>query len=175
MENKYNNGSIILHWIQGALILFIMITGSLVLSEMPSGAEKINSYKIHMIVGLVIFALTALRVIALRVSKPDALKVGSLREKAISINHFLIYAVIIAMALSGIVLSKVSGLSEIVFFGSSMPIPENLKEFTPSLVHSVLAKALVFLTAMHIVGVFSYMLKTKENVLSRMWFGKKVL
>ncbi len=170
MQNSYSKGSIVLHALQGIMLLFILLTGSLILSEMPNNVEKIGSYKIHMIVGLIIFILTFIRItFLLKSPKVEPLHVNGIRAKLIKINHILIYVVVIAMAISGIVLSQLSGLGEIVFFGANKLIP-NLEEFLPYFSHVILSKVLMFLIVMHVVGVFSYMFKTKENILIRMWF-----
>jgi len=51
-------------------------------------------------------------------------------------------------------------------------LPENFKALTVGVVHGMLSKVLIALIVIHIIGVFSYMLKTKENILKRMWFPK---
>jgi len=170
MQNSYSKGSIVLHALQGVMLLFILLTGSLILGDMPNNMDKIGSYKIHMIVGLIIFILTFIRItFLLKSPEITPLHVDGIRAKLIKINHILIYVVVIAMAISGIVLSQLSGLGEIVFFGANNPMP-NLEEFLPYFSHVILSKVLMFLIVMHVVGIFSYMYKTKENILTRMWF-----
>lgn len=166
---KYSTGSIVLHTIQGLGLLFILITGSLVLSEMPDNVEKISSFAIHMILGVTLLFLTIVRIwFILKSPKPEALKISSFRQKLIKINHVLIYVVIIAMGISGIVMSQLSGLGDIVFFGANNAI--DLEGLASGEVHEALSSVLIFLIAMHVLGVFSYMFKTKENILKRMWF-----
>ncbi len=166
---KYSIGSIILHAVQGVGVLVILLTGSLILSEMPNNVDKINSFAIHMTVGIVLFVLTFVRIwFILKSPKVESLNVDGFRQKLININHLLIYVVIILMGTSGIVTSQLSGLGEIVFLGANQAI--DLEGLTSALVHEVLAKVLMFLIITHILGVFSYMFKTKENILKRMWF-----
>ncbi|MBV5277509.1 MAG: cytochrome b/b6 domain-containing protein [Campylobacteraceae bacterium] len=168
----YSNPLVFLHWFQGILLTFILLSGTLVLSSIPNTIAKIGSLKVHIVLGLVIFILTIARLIILaKYPKPAKLtQMGVWREKLISLNHLLIYMVIIAMAISGVVLGKMTGLSDIVFFGSTLALPESFKALTIGVVHGVLSKVLIALIVIHIVGVFSYMLKTKENILKRMWF-----
>ena len=166
---KYSIGSIILHAVQGLGVLFILLTGSLILSEMPNNVEKISSFAIHMILGVILLVLTFVRIwFIIKSPKLETLQISSFRQKIIKINHLLIYVVILSMGISGIVMSQLSGLGEIVFFGLNQAI--NLEDLTPALVHRVLAKVLMFLIVMHVLGVFSYIIKTKENILKRMWF-----
>ena len=166
---KYSTGSIVLHAVQGVGLLFMLLTGSLVLSEMPNNVDKISSFAIHMILGVVLLVLTFIRIwFILKSPELESLKISNFRQKIIKINHLLIYVVILIMGVSGIVMAQFAGLGEIVFLGSNHAI--NLEGLTAALVHRVLAKVLMFLIVMHVLGVFSYVLKTKENILKRMWF-----
>ncbi len=174
MSTQYNKSAIILHAVQGILILFVLATGTFVLSEMPNTIEKLSSFKIHMIVGLIILALTIVRIInILKHPKLEPLKVSSLREKLIKINHISIYIVLILVGITGILLSKGSGLNEIVFFGADMELYNSFKDYGMGIAHGILTKVLMFLIVMHIVGIISYKIKNKGNILGRMWFNIK--
>jgi len=118
MPKTYSNPLVILHWFQGILLTFILVSGTLVLSNIPNTIAKIGSLKVHIVLGLFIFLLTIVRLIVLaKYPKPAKLtQMGILREKLISLNHLLIYMVILAMAVSGIVLGRMTGLSEIYLF-----------------------------------------------------------
>jgi cytochrome b561 len=88
----------------------------------------------------------------------------------IKANHIAIYVVLLAIGISGILLSKSSSLGEIVFFGADLEIYSSFKDYSIGMVHGILTKVLIFLIAMHLVGVISYMTKTKENILKKIWF-----
>ena len=171
MKNRYTAGAIMSHWIQGLMILFVLATGSLVLSNMPNTIEKIGSFKMHMVLGLVILILTIVRIInIIKSPKLKPLNVSPIRAKLIKFNHISIYIVLILVGVSGILLSKSSGLGDIVFFGADAEFYSSFKDYGVGVAHGFLTKVLLFLIAMHIVGVFSYKFKTKENILKRMWF-----
>lgn len=174
MKTNYNNGAVILHWVQGLMILFVLVTGTFVLSEIPNTIEKLGSFKIHMILGIIILILTIIRIINI-VKHPnlEALKVSSFREKLIKFNHISIYIVLLLIGASGILLSKGSGLGEMVFFGADIELYNSFKDYSMGKVHAILTKILPFLIIMHIVGVLSYKFKTKDNILKRMWFNNK--
>jgi len=169
LNKRYNNSAVILHWVSGLLILFVLLTGTFVLSEMPNTLEKINSFRVHMILGIVITLLTIVRIIVIAKSKQlEPLKVNSFRAKLIKFNHVAIYIVLLLIGLSGVLLAKGSGLGEIVFFGLDAELYNSFKDYGAGIVHGFLTKLLLFLIAMHLVGVFSYKLKTKESILKRM-------
>lgn len=173
MVTKYNSSAIILHLFQGLMIVFLLVTGTFVLSEIPNTIDKFGSFRIHMILGLIVLLLTIIRIINIaKHPKLEPLKVSSFREKLIKFNHIAIYVVLILIGLSGMLLSKGSGLGEMIFFGADGEIYNSFKDYGMGVAHGVLTKVLLFLIVMHIVGVISYKIKTKENILSRMWFKK---
>jgi cytochrome b561 len=174
MKTKYSNAMILLHAIQGLLILFILGTGTFILSEIPNNLDKLEAFKMHIIVGLTVTVLTLIRIVIVAKSeKLEELKVGAFRAKLIKINHISIYVVLLLVSISGIVLTKGTGIGEMAIFGAVGEIYSSFKDFPMGIAHAILTKVLMFLIAMHIVGVFSYKIKTKENTVSRMWFGTK--
>ena len=162
-----------IHWIHGALIAFVLLSGGLILSNMPDNAEKIGSLKGHMILGLVITVITLVRIFKVR-KHPEMkpLAVGEGREKIIKWNHRLIYVTLLIVGISGMVAAKTSGLGDIVFFGKEAELYADATSLSKLAggVHAVATKLLMALIVMHVAGIFSYMIKTKENVLKRMWF-----
>lgn len=166
---KYTKSTIILHWIQGVLILFILATGTLVLSEMPNTIEKLSSFKIHMILGLIITILTVIRIInIIKSQKPQALEVSAFRQKLITFNHISIYVVLLLIGISGILLSKGSGLGEMIFFGIDTQLYDSFKDYSMGVAHGILTKVLLFLIIMHLAGIISDKMKTKINPVKRM-------
>ncbi len=173
MTDNYNKSAVVSHWVHGFMILLVLTTGTVVLSNMPNNIAKLDSLKIHMILGAVILALTIYRIINNMLSdKVSPLKVGEAREKLIRYNHIAIYVVVILVALSGILLAKGSGVGEIVFWGANTELYKDFHDFGMGIAHSILTKILIFLIVMHIAGVVSYGIKTKENLLRRMWINR---
>ncbi len=172
MPTQYNKSAIVLHAFQGLLILFVLATGTFVLSYMPNDIEKLSSFKIHIILGLIIMFLIIIRIInIIKHPKLEPLKISSFREKMIKFNHISIYIVLLLVGITGILLAKGSGIGEMVFFGVNIEFYDSFKGFGVGKAHAILTKVLPFLIVMHIVSVFSYKFKTKENILKRMWFN----
>ena len=162
-----------IHWIHAALIAFVLLSGGLILSEMPNNAEKIGSLKVHMLLGILITLITFVRLFkASKHPEMKPLEVGTGREKIIKWNHRLIYLMLIIVGLSGVIAANASGLGDIVFFGKEAELYADATSLSKLAggVHAVATKLLMFLIVMHVAGIISYMLKTKENVLKRMWF-----
>ena len=148
--------------------------GTLVLDEMPNNIEKINYLQVHMIIGFVLGLLTLIRIFVKKNHEPlEPLKVeNKAQKKLIKFTHFALYSLILLIFASGITLSIMSGLGEIVSFGSSAPLPEDFGIYLSRNAHSIFAKVLFVFIAIHIVGVILYKLKTDSSISKRMWFGK---
>ena len=170
---KYSKCMVRIHWIHGALIAFVLLSGGLILSNMPDNAEKIGSLKGHMILGILITVITFVRIFKIR-KHPEMkpLSVGAGREAIIKWNHRLIYLFLVVVGLSGMIAAKTSGLGDIVFLGKEAELYADATSLSKlaGTVHAVSTKILMALIVMHVAGIFSYMIKTKENVLKRMWF-----
>ncbi len=148
--------------------------GTLVLAELPNNAEKINSLRVHMIIGFVIGLLTLIRIFVKKNHQPlEPLKVeNEARKKLIRFIHMSLYTLLLLMVASGVSLSLISGLGEIVFFGSEAALPEDFGVFLPKTAHAIFAKVLFAFIGVHIVGVLLYKFKTDSSISKRMWFGK---
>ncbi len=167
----YTSRSIILHWLSGGLLVFLLVTGTFVLSEIPNTVEKLGSFKVHMILGILATLVSVVRIfIIIKSPKPEALLMSPFRASMMKANHIAIYAVILAIGMSGFVLAQSAFLGQMIFFGVEKELYSSFHDFSVGVVHGFLTKVLLFLVTMHIVGVFSYTLKYQHNIIKRMWF-----
>ena len=168
---RYTSRSIILHWLSGGLLIFLLMTGTFVLSNMPNTVEKLGSLKIHMILGILTTVISVVRIwMIVRAPKPEALSMSPFRAKMMKANHIAIYGVIIAIGVSGFVLAQSASLGQMIFFGLEKELYSSFKDFGVGIVHGFLTKVLLFLIVMHVAGVVSYAIKSKNNIIKRMWF-----
>ena len=168
---RYTSRSVILHWLSGGLLVFLLVTGTFVLSNMPNTVEKLGSLKIHMILGIIATLLSLIRIwVIVRAPKMEALSMSPFRATMMKANHIAIYGVIIAIGVSGFVLAQSASLGQIIFFGLEKELYGSFKDFGVGIVHGLLTKVLSFLIVMHIAGVVTYAIKHKNNIVKRMWF-----
>ncbi|MBP9566123.1 MAG: cytochrome b/b6 domain-containing protein [Sulfurospirillum sp.] len=168
---RYTSRSIILHWLSGGLLIFLLVTGTFVLSNMPNTVEKLGSLKMHMILGIIATLLSLIRIwVIVRAPKMEDLSMSPFRAMMMKANHIAIYGVIIAIGVSGFVLAQSASLGQILFFGLEKELYGSFKDFSVGIVHGFLTKVLLFLIVMHVAGVISYAIKTKNNIVKRMWF-----
>jgi len=136
---RYASRTVILHWLSGGLLLFLLVTGTFVLSNMPNTVEKLGSLKVHMILGMITTLLSLVRIwMIVKSPKPEALAMSPWRAKLMKANHIAIYIVIIAIGMSGFILAQSASLGQIIFFGLQQELYGSFKDFRVGLVHGFL-------------------------------------
>lgn len=162
-----------LHWFSALLILGVMVLG-LVVEEMPKGPERTGLMNWHQSFGVVILALVALR-LAWRLVNPVPRLLGSPRtQRWASMMHWLLYALVIAQPLSGLLLIQVEGHA-LALFGS-IPLPqvmaenEGLEEILEG-VHGSVWILLAVAAALHTAAALKHHFINRDGTLMRMLRG----
>ncbi len=173
---QYHPLLVTLHWLLAILILFSLLAGSNILAEMGNDdPEKIAALKVHMAVGIAIFFLMLIRlVVRVKTDKPEEIHTGiSLINKVGKYTHYVFYVLVFLIVASGVGVSILTGLPDIVFFGSGASLPDNFDDLLPRKAHGLLTKAIFFLIVLHLVAVIYHQFVRKDGLLSRMWLGKR--
>ena len=170
MPTRYSRTLAALHWLLALMIIAELFAGKVLLGNTPnSDPDKLFGLSMHMPIGLVILALMILRVIVrIRSAKPPHADIGNdILNRAGIWAHWLLYALVFIMALSGIVMARGAGLPDIVFGGSGAPLPA---EFTgpARIVHGFAATALIVLIIGHIGAAIYHQHVRKDGLLARM-------
>lgn len=173
-RSRFHPALVALHWISAILILVAIATGTILLKETSnSSPDKIVQLRAHMVLGVTILVLTiaqfAARALA---SKPARVTTGLvLFDQIAVVTHYGLYAAVTLMALSGIATAAMAGLPAIVFGNSGAPLPETFAVFLPRIAHGVLAKVIIGLVLLHLLGTLYHLAFRKDGLLRRMWFG----
>ena len=173
---RYHPLLVSLHWLLAVLILFSLFAGSIILADMPNdNPDKIAILKVHIISGLVILVLMLLRLfVRIKTGKPEVIDTGDVFiNKTGKYSHILIYVLVFLIVGSGLGTAILAGLSDIVFFGSGEALPETFDDLLPRIAHGVLTKILIVTIALHFMATMWHQFIRKENVFSRMWFGRR--
>lgn len=176
MPARYHPALVTLHWLLAALVLLSLAMGMVQLEEIPNDSpEKIGALAGHMIAGVSILVLMVIRaVVRLRTAHPPRATAGNAwLDRLARFNHLALYVLVIAMALSGITLSLQAGLPAIVFGGSGAPLPGTFAAFWPRIVHGAIAQGLAVLVLLHILAALFHQFVRRDNLIARMWFGKR--
>lgn len=171
---KYSNRTVWIHWVSALLIFGLIFTG-INMEHQSVSENKFLLYRIHFLLGNVVFILTIIRVIALfKDSKPVHLyPKASFRERFRKWIYYGFYIVILWMCLSGISSLWLEGIIPSLISGQWPDLPEiNADGFHPIMLsHHIMAKMVFLLLILHISGFLLHLIQKKENTLKRIWFN----
>jgi cytochrome b561 len=161
------------HWTIVLLILVLAIVG-LTMDELPKTPKYFWVYTLHKSVGITVLVLALLR-LAWRLhagAPPPVSATPRWQVRIASLTHWLLYALILAMPLSGWLYDSASGLRPFHYFGLfAMPklvAPnESISDFAHE-AHEWLFWVLVVLVAAHVAAAFYHHLFQRDATLTRM-------
>lgn len=161
-----------LHWLIAALILVMAWLG-LTMGDLPNGPDKIATYALHKSLGLSILALVALRLLWRLYAGAPAPLPGTPRwqERIAALTHLALYALLLAMPLSGWLLNSAAGFPLQWFGLFNLPALAGRDEALHALagqVHELLFWALAALVVLHAAAALHHHLFLRDATLARM-------
>ncbi|ABQ35514.1 cytochrome b [Bradyrhizobium sp. BTAi1] len=166
-----------LHWLTALLVAITWALGVLG-EDLPSGGARASALFIHIAAGIAILAMLAVR-LTWRLVDPAppteetefATWMGKWQDPAARFAHYLLYALLFAVPVAGIVLQFARGDALPVFGMTEIASPwprdrafaHNVKE-----VHEILAHALVVVAAMHAAAALIHHWIFRDRTLLRM-------
>ena len=196
-SQQYNNVAILLHWLIGLAIIFMLILG-IFMTDIPKEAPKQISFDIfnlgiyswevteaesprsfyfnfHKSIGVTLFVFVLFRIFWRFTHKPPAL-LSSMKpwEKRFATTaHHGLYLLMILIPLTGILMS-IGSKYGVKWFGikilpgiDSTPMRELFYEF-----HEIFGQLLLLILIFHILGALKHSIVDKDGTLRRMWFHK---
>jgi cytochrome b561 len=161
----------VLHWIAALCVLLAWAIGSAG-DEIPRASEA-ATLAIHMALGLAVLLILVLR-LAARFASPtpsERTRFSPWSNYLATIGHWLLYALMAAVPIIGIMLQFARGEALPVFgiLHIASPWPAD-RTFAHSLkeVHEVLANALVILAALHVAAALFHHFILRDRTLRRM-------
>lgn len=164
---RYAPSQILVHWLAAALIVFLLVTGTFVLADMPNTADKVGSLRVHMILGALAGVLVVARV-WLRRRRPQPPAVVA--ERWARLGHMGLNVLVLLLVVSGAALALQSGVADAVFAGAALP--ESLEGLTLRKVHGLLTRLLMALIAVHVLAALYHQWIVRDGLLLRMRPGK---
>ena len=169
---RYTPTAIALHWLM-VLLIFGLLALGFTMRDLPLSPEKLQLYSWHKWAGVTAFLLVLVR-LAWRLShRPPALpaSMSAPMQLAAHAGHFVLYALMIAIPLSGWLMSSAKGI-QTVYFGV-LPIPDLIgkdRELGDLLggVHEYLNWLFVAVLVGHIGAAFKHHYIDKDDILTRM-------
>ena len=171
-RDQWGSISKLLHWLVVLLILAMAWIG-LTMGDLPNGPDKIATYALHKSIGITILVLVLLRLGWRLYAGAPAPVPGtpSWQDKIASLTHWALYALLLAMPISGWVLNSSSGFPLQWFGLFNVPAitgkDEGLHELAEQ-AHELLFWILVALVVAHAAAAFYHHLFQRDATLARM-------
>jgi len=174
--NRYSLTAIVLHWLLALAIVFLFFFG-LYMVNLPFSIEKLKFMNWHKWVGVMILALSVLRLLNRLVKRPPALP-ASMAQKmprwqhiAHHGTHHMMYLLFFVAPLLGWTYSSAAGFP-IVLFGH-FPLPDFVPvsaELAAAIKpwHRIAAFALMGLIVLHILAVIKHQWMDRDGLFQRM-------
>ena len=176
-SNRYSTPAIALHWLI-ALLIFVAFPLGVYMHELPLSPDKLKLYSYHKWIGVSVFLLVAIRLGWRLTHTPPALPDGiaAWQRRASAVAHGLLYLLMIAIPLSGWLMSSAKGF-QTVWFGV-LPLPDLIgknRELGELLaeVHEALNFTLLALVILHVGAALKHHFVERQPFLQRMGLGRK--
>jgi cytochrome b561 len=145
----------------------------------PQQGETQNIFSaigLHMIVGLTVLVLLVIRVLVRWGTKqPEWASTGlKLFDWVGNLTHLGLYLLTFAMVITGIFLADRRGILVRTFGIGSTPTPGARRGFSLGMFHEGVWILLILLIVLHVIAALYHQFIVKDNLLSRMWYGKDV-
>lgn len=174
---RYAWPAVALHWLVAALI-FVGFPLGLYMHELPLSPDKLRLYSYHKWIGITVLMLVSLRLVWRLTHTPPPLpdSVAPWQRKASKLVHLVLYVLLLAVPLSGWVMSSAKGF-QTVWFGV-LPLPDLVakdKALGEQLaeLHEVLNYTLLSFVALHIVAAIKHHFVERQPFLQRMGWGER--
>ncbi len=171
-SERYGLVATLLHWLMGLAIIGMLAVG-LYMTGLELSPDKLKLYGLHKAIGITLLSAFILRVLWRLVnvipSLPDA--IPAWERWAAHASHFLLYTLMLAMPMTGWLMSSYAGFPVSVFGLFTMPdlvaadkeMAEVMKE-----VHEWLAYGLIALITVHAGAALKHHFIDKDMILRRM-------
>jgi len=170
---KYTKSFAAIHWVHAILIALVLVGGLVNLPDLPKSGEQLAPFKMHMIMGFLVFVVLIIRaILAKKQPELPPLEMSQARESLVKLNHKLLYTFIALTAISGMATAKSANIGQVLIFGKDASVYTGPDGITATLgqIHTISAYVLAALIVMHVAGVISYALKGHSDVFKRVWF-----
>lgn len=167
MTVKYRPSTIWLHWIAAILIIAMAAAGK-VMADLDVSPQKALLYRGHAFAGLIVLALTLVRIVLLfRAGRPapDPAWPGWMVFAARA-THYGLHALLLALAASGIATMALSGLGGVLVAGDLANWPD-LDAVAPANAHRLLANLFLLLLAAHVAAALYHQFWRRDRIFAR--------
>ena len=171
---RYHPVHVVLHWLMFLLVVMILGVGKFFMPGVPvDNPQKVSMLQIHAYSGGLIAILLVIRLVfRFAVKRPAPADAGNpILNFTAKVVHFLLYLSLAGMAVSGLGIFQMANLPAI--FGGEVPYPQDFFTYLPRIGHGLTSTFLLLLILVHFGAAMYHQFIRKDNLLARMWFGKR--
>lgn len=172
MTEHYTRTAVSLHWII-ALLIFTAFPLGVYMHDIPLSPDKLRLYSWHKWIGVTIFLLAVLRIFWRSTHRPPPLPatMQPWERFAAEAVHYALYLLMLAIPLSGWLMSSAKGV-QTVWFGV-LPLPDLLAKDKAigdalKLLHVILNFTMLGLVVAHIGAALKHHFIEHDDILARM-------
>ena len=157
------------------MLIMAIVAGQMFLGQMTGDTlERQEALGGHMIFGLILGSLLIIRFITrLTSTHPEKATTGNKFLDKVGVwTHWGFYVLIGCMVITGLYTALLSGVFPLIY-GGEVAIPDNLSTYPTRMMHSIFSFLLAVLIILHILAAFYHQFILKDNLIGRMWFGKR--
>jgi cytochrome b561 len=171
---RYHPAHVLVHWLMFLLVMLMLFSGKMALPGVPAdNPQKAMMLQLHTYTGALIAILLVIRLILrFTVKRPAPADAGyAFLNVLAKVVHFLLYLFLIGMAVSGLGMFQMANLPAV--FAGTAPYPQDFYQYLPRMGHGITSTLLLLLVLLHFGAAMYHQFIRKDNLLSRMWFGKR--
>ncbi|PZR00243.1 MAG: cytochrome B [Cereibacter sphaeroides] len=166
----------VIHWTMALAIIGMLALGTR-LANMQPGLSNLWLYSLHKSIGLILLTLVVIRLVWHRISPPPTPQgdPSAALQRLARATHWLIYALLVAIPLSGWIASSASGIDVMFFDRWVIPPVAPVSEAWENAgwaAHRILTKVLMAVILLHIAGALKRQIEG-DGTLTRMWRGTR--
>lgn len=174
-SDGYGIVSRLFHWLMAVAIIAMFVLGLWMVDLDYYSPYYHSAPSLHKSVGILLLIALALR-FGWRLSnvRPDDSDLSAFERTGARIVHWGFYPLLLALMVSGYLISTADGRPIEVFGLFSVPSPGENKglEDTAGAVHTLLAYAVILVAAVHAGAAIKHHVMDRGRTLSRMWSGQ---
>lgn len=173
----YTGTAKVLHWLVALIIIGLFVLGQY-MSDLSMSPRKLQLYSWHKWFGVTVFLLVLVRLGWRLTHQPPRLpaQMPKLQQLASHVGHMTLYGLMLAIPISGWLMSSAKGY-QTVWFGV-LPIPDLLgkDKLLGDLLaelHGSLNGLLMFIVVIHVIAALKHHFIDRDDVLKRMLPSRK--
>lgn len=167
---QYSKRVVIVHWLTLALLVVAWYLGNSLADATDDSRATLADYMVHIAVGGAVLLLTVFRFYFRRRDGIPPPAGATFMDKLAKAVHYLLYAVLFVLPLSGvaIVLTSKVGAALLAGDASLLPRAHGFHGVFAHEVHEQLVNVLIALVLLHVLGAIKHQFISKDGLMERM-------